>query len=116
MEDAPLLAQSFLAEMQRREQSAKRFSEAAMARLAAWDWPGNVRELRNAVQRAWVMAPGAVIDEEWLPKPAQIKALAATATSIPMALPGEPRVPKEPSQRFGYSLHIRIGTPLEEIE
>jgi DNA-binding NtrC family response regulator len=33
----------------------------------AYSWPGNVRELRNVVQRAYVMAVGAVISDEFLP-------------------------------------------------
>ncbi|MEQ1688354.1 MAG: sigma-54 dependent transcriptional regulator [Sphingopyxis sp.] len=39
-----------------------RFSERAIARLAAHDWPGNVRELRNVVQRAMILYSGSTID------------------------------------------------------
>lgn len=38
----------------------------AKAYLEAQEWPGNVRELANAVQRALIVAPGAVIDENHL--------------------------------------------------
>jgi two-component system response regulator FlrC len=43
----------------------------AKAYLTAYDWPGNVRELANAVQRALIVAPGAIIDEEHLRRPRQ---------------------------------------------
>ena len=66
-DDVPLLAQQFLADVGRREGGAKRFTPAALRQLAAHAWPGNVRELRNAVQRAYVMAPHEVIGEDWLP-------------------------------------------------
>jgi two-component system response regulator AtoC len=66
-DDMALIATQFLQELGRAEGDSKRFSGGALARLSAWRWPGNVRELRNVVQRAWVMATGSVIDEEWLP-------------------------------------------------
>lgn len=43
------------------------FSEAAMARLMAYDWPGNVRELRNVLNYALVMSDGKQIDVADLP-------------------------------------------------
>jgi DNA-binding NtrC family response regulator len=41
-----------------------RFSEAALAALAAHRWPGNVRELENAVERAVILADGEEITPE----------------------------------------------------
>lgn len=69
-EDLPALATHFLELISSREGDVKRFTPAALARLAAHAWPGNVRELRNAVQRAYVMAAGPAVTEEWLPGPA----------------------------------------------
>ncbi len=66
-EDVPLLSEHFLALVCEKEGRSKRFSPAALTRLAAYRWPGNVRELRNVVQRAYVMAAGDLISEEWLP-------------------------------------------------
>ena len=67
IEDVPLLAWHFLAEVGQREGAPKRFSPAAVARLSNYAWPGNVRELRNVVQRAYVMEPRDVVTDEWLP-------------------------------------------------
>ena len=44
------------------------FSDAARARLLAYDWPGNVRELANAIERAVVLGCGEVIRTEDLPE------------------------------------------------
>ncbi len=54
--DVPLLAEHFLAELNRAESKRKRFNSAALERLSEYQWPGNVRELRNVVQRAFIIA------------------------------------------------------------
>ncbi|MGH6624112.1 MAG: sigma 54-interacting transcriptional regulator, partial [Burkholderiaceae bacterium] len=66
IEDVALLAEHFLVEICKAEGQDKKFSPAASKRLASHDWPGNVRELRNVVQRAFVMASGSTIDDQWL--------------------------------------------------
>jgi two-component system, NtrC family, response regulator AtoC len=43
-----------------------RLDDAAKARLRSEDWPGNVRELRNVLERAMILADGAVIKPEHL--------------------------------------------------
>ncbi len=67
--DVPLLARHFLRAIAAKEGQPKQFTAAAMERLCQYRWPGNVRELRNAVQRAYVMASGEFITEQWLPAP-----------------------------------------------
>ncbi len=62
-EDVPALAAHFLAECAL-DVGAKRFSDAALQRLAAHDWPGNVRELRNAVRRAASRCPSVWVSVE----------------------------------------------------
>jgi DNA-binding NtrC family response regulator len=61
-EDIPLLADHLLerlaAEGHRRIDG---LSREAMAALMAHDWPGNVRELRNVLERAVVIASGALV-------------------------------------------------------
>ena len=65
-EDIALLADHFLAEICKEEGKEKRLNKSAYERMNEYDWPGNVRELRNVVQRAYVMASGATISDEWL--------------------------------------------------
>ena len=56
--DVELLAEHFLAERNREERSHKKWTRAALERLAQHSWPGNVRELRNTVQRSFILADG----------------------------------------------------------
>ena len=69
--DIPLLAAHFL---ERYAVGARArvegFSPAALAALSAHRWPGNVRELENTVERAVVLARGAVVDVADLHLPA----------------------------------------------
>ncbi|MCB1100434.1 MAG: PEP-CTERM-box response regulator transcription factor [Verrucomicrobiae bacterium] len=58
-DDAVVLAQRFLADFIRDNESTSRsFSPHAIAAIRDYDWPGNVRELQNRVQRAAIMAEG----------------------------------------------------------
>ena len=43
-----------------------RLDEAAKARLQSGPWPGNVRELRNVLERAMILADGAMIEPQHL--------------------------------------------------
>jgi two-component system nitrogen regulation response regulator NtrX len=54
------LTEVFCAEYNRR---SKRWSAAALDRLARHPWPGNVRELKNVVERAVIMELDDVIDQ-----------------------------------------------------
>jgi DNA-binding NtrC family response regulator len=56
--DIPALAESFLAELNQQEGTAKTLAPAAIAILERCAWPGNVRELRNVLQRAFILADG----------------------------------------------------------
>jgi len=119
-EDVPLLAQHFLQQICEREGTPKSFSPAAIARLTAYRWPGNVRELRNVVQRAFVMANGAVITDEWLPYDASAAAAApSTAAPAPRAsTPPAPAVAAAPAgvPSSGPSITIPIGTSMADAE
>jgi two-component system, NtrC family, response regulator AtoC len=86
-EDMLMLAQHFLAEICEREGEMKTFAPAALARLKAYRWPGNVRELRNVVQRAYVMAAGTVIGDDWLPSDAAPVASHADTGNPSIVLP-----------------------------
>jgi len=93
-EDVPLIARHFLDQICEREGQVKVFSPSVLDRLAAERWTGNVRELRNVVYRAYVMTPGSMISEEWLPG----------ATAEAPARGGTP------------TITVHIGTTLAEIE
>jgi two-component system response regulator AtoC len=106
-EDVPLLAEHFLAAVVQREGAMRRFSPEALTRLGAYRWPGNVRELRNVVQRAYVMADGESISDEWLP---------LNAPSLRDAAP-----PPVPAQGVGalpatHSITIPIGSSMADAE
>ena len=68
LEDLPLIAEHFLAQISEREGAAKRIAPEVLERLATYRWPGNVRELRNVVYRAYVMTPGTRIEDDCLPQ------------------------------------------------
>jgi two-component system response regulator AtoC len=97
LEDIPLLAEHFLQDICHREGQQKRFSTQAVQRLGTHRWPGNVRELRNVVQRAYVMASGNIISDEWLPT-------SQATAAAPVATPGGP------------VLTIRLGSSMAEVE
>jgi DNA-binding NtrC family response regulator len=54
--DITFLANYFLHLLNQQQGAHKRFTAAAIRKLALYSWPGNVRELRNAVQRAFILA------------------------------------------------------------
>jgi DNA-binding NtrC family response regulator len=88
LSDVALLAEHFLKEIGQQEGQVKHFDAAALERLASHRWPGNVRELRNAIQRAYVMATGDVIDDRWLPVThADAGVVAAAGAPAPAAKP-----------------------------
>ncbi len=93
-QDITLLADHFLAEICKEEGKDKRFSKSAYERMNEYDWPGNVRELRNVVQRAFVMAAGTTITDEWLELDARRSA----------------------QRDSGALLSVRVGTTLAEVE
>jgi two-component system, NtrC family, response regulator HydG len=55
-EDLDLIANHFLAQLNRREGTHKELTRAARERLRHHNWPGNVRELKNVIERAFIMA------------------------------------------------------------
>jgi len=64
------LARSFLARLASRVgRHGMSLAAAAERQLEHYAWPGNIRELENVVQRAMILAPGAVIDTDHLMLP-----------------------------------------------
>ncbi|MEO1083522.1 MAG: sigma-54 dependent transcriptional regulator, partial [Acidobacteriota bacterium] len=61
-EDIPLLAHHFLAAQARHYgKDLERFDDQAMQAMLGHAWPGNVRELSHVIERAILMADGAVV-------------------------------------------------------
>ncbi len=109
LEDVPLLAKHFVQAMGQQEGHTKRFSAEALHRLGIYRWPGNVRELRNAVQRAYVMTDGALIDNQWLPG-----ARHATATADAPAPAAAPH--NEAPTAEGATVKLPIGSSMAHME
>lgn len=66
--DIPLLAAHFLRHFaEENGKAVASFSDEALERLVRHPWPGNVRELENVVERAVVLAEGAVVEAAHLP-------------------------------------------------
>ena len=62
-EDIPLLVTHFLQHFQRKlSKTFKGISREDMDRLVAYSWPGNIRELQNVLERACILARGAVVE------------------------------------------------------
>jgi len=94
-DDVVVLAEHFLAALNRREATDKRWSDAALLRLRELPWPGNVRELRNVVERAAIMTDHVIAAED-LPVPEGETA----------ARPAEP----------DGALRVNVGTSISEVE
>ncbi len=85
-EDIPALTRSFLTRSaQALGVDAKRITDAAVERLAAFDFPGNVRQLENICHWLTVMAPGQVIEPDDLPPELQAVADGALSVAEPAA-------------------------------
>ena len=62
--DAELLAQHFLDELNRHAGTHKQFTRRSLERIRTYRWPGNVRELKNLVHRAYILSAETVTLEE----------------------------------------------------
>ena len=68
LEDLPLLVEHFIQRFNALQgRRITGISERAMSQLLGYDYPGNVRELENAVEHAFVVCGGSVIEREDLP-------------------------------------------------
>jgi DNA-binding NtrC family response regulator len=82
--DIPMLVAHFIGMYNPRlNRSMQGIEDDALSALERYHWPGNVRELENAIQRAMVMSPGAMVTLEGLP--ANIR----SAPGAPLAPAGE---------------------------
>jgi DNA-binding NtrC family response regulator len=92
--DIDLLAEHFLAELNREGGTSKTWTRAALERLRNNSWVGNVRELRNVVHRAYILADDEISAE---------------------VLPLSEETPR-PSPENGQVLQIRVGTSIDRAE
>jgi DNA-binding NtrC family response regulator len=60
--DIALLVQQVLDELTLKHGVAKSLTHEAMWRCGEYSWPGNVRQLRKAIERAYWLSGGRVID------------------------------------------------------
>jgi len=69
-EDIPVLAEHFINRMNGlRGKDISGLSREALAALMHYDWPGNIRELQNAIEHAFILCHGGLIDVQRLPFP-----------------------------------------------
>ena len=67
-DDIPLLVESFVGRLRLRTgKPIEAFSQGALQIMLLYRWPGNVRELQNAIEYAFVLCPGGVIEPDHLP-------------------------------------------------
>jgi DNA-binding NtrC family response regulator len=78
--DIVLLAEHFLQRLNQRYQRNKRLAPGADRSLMGHGWPGNVRELRSAIQRAYLLSPGDLIQVR--PDPSMASAIEESETTI----------------------------------
>ncbi len=78
-----------------------------------------MRELRNAVQRAYVMAPGGTIDTQWLPHPSgwpQAQPVVSTETAAPVLRSPEPASAATVPDALGDAVVLPVGISLADAE
>jgi PAS domain S-box-containing protein len=69
LEDLPILIEHFIQKFRaRRKKDIRGVSEEALKLLRRHDFPGNVRELENAIEHAFVICGGNLIEAEHLPE------------------------------------------------
>jgi two-component system nitrogen regulation response regulator GlnG len=97
VQDIALLTRHFLARSARElGVDAKRLSDEALARLAAFSWPGNVRQLENVCHWLTVMAPAQTVESKDLPPEIQAvgrPAPSVSGTPVAAAVTGAPPAP-----------------------
>jgi PAS domain S-box-containing protein len=108
IEDVPLLVEHFIQKFNTLQgRRITGISEKALALLLAHDFPGNVRELENAIEHAFVVCGGSVIERDDLPPHilgetnitvARDSATAAVMTTSALAAPAHPPRDRSPLQ------------------
>ncbi len=106
-DDIPILARQFLQQSAKDlGVEAKRLSDAALARLVAFDYPGNVRQLQNICHWLTVMAPTQVVSAKDLPP----ELLADDSTAPSAALASEPVQATTPAPAAAAGSAVSAGS------
>ncbi|MGH8851750.1 MAG: sigma-54 interaction domain-containing protein [Casimicrobiaceae bacterium] len=106
-EDALLLAELFLAELNDEQGEQKTLCAEGRRRIAEHAWPGNVRELKNVIHRAFVLSDDEVqVDVGTFSATNQDHDRSdETTASAPAVAPADP-----------FALRITVGMSLEDVE
>ena len=68
-EDIPLLINYFIQYFnQLQKKNIEGVSTNALSAIIGYDWPGNIRELENAIERAFILCNGSLIENSHLPE------------------------------------------------
>lgn len=105
--DALLLAEMFLHQLNEEHAVNKSLSDRARERILDHSWPGNVRELKNVMHRAFVLSDDAVdvdIDTSKRIEPAPV------TTILDVAEPAKSRLGE------GFAVRIPVGMSLDAAE
>ncbi|MEO5353510.1 MAG: sigma 54-interacting transcriptional regulator [Magnetococcus sp. XQGC-1] len=72
-DDLPMLIDHFVARFNAKfARQVAGFSTEAMSALLDYGWPGNIRELEHALEHAFVLCAGSIIEKEHLPRELRI--------------------------------------------
>jgi transcriptional regulator with GAF, ATPase, and Fis domain len=87
-DDIPILATHFAAKASAKHNKPNpTFTPAFLQRLVAYRWPGNIRELENVIERAVVISPAPLLDENLLSEKVTSPANTVQSAPPPTAVP-----------------------------
>jgi transcriptional regulator with PAS, ATPase and Fis domain len=84
-EDIPLLVENFITRFNRlKGKDIAGLSGLSMSAFMQHDWPGNIRELENAIEHAFILCHGSLIEPVHLPEP--FRSLHQSESVVPAGL------------------------------
>lgn len=109
-DDAVLLAEMFLAELNEEHGEQKTLSAEGRRRIVEHAWPGNVRELKNVIHRAFVLS-----DDEVQIDVGTFSALGLERVEDGVTAPVAGSLPG-PTMTDPSTLRITVGMSLDDVE
>jgi len=110
-DDAVLLAEMFLAELNEEHGEQKTLSAEGRRRIVEHAWPGNVRELKNVIHRAFVLS-----DDEVQVDIGAFSALGQDRSEDGVAAPTTGSPAGAPAISDPSTLRITVGMSLDDVE